>query len=119
MHDGGHAWDLRIAVMFEPGKLSAYPVSMRIAPIPFEAGRFHLERGQWVTNVSGKKTADAPRTATLISGMDDDALRAVGLNDEKLEEALAAAAAWTLKAWTAMRATPSAATQRVCAGRAE
>ncbi len=119
MDDGGHAWDLRIAVMFEPGRLFAYPVSMRIAPIPFDAGSFHRERGQWVTNVSGKKSPDAPRAATLISGLDDDALRAAGLSEEKLEKVLAAAAAWTRKAWAAMKASPSAATRQASASAAE
>ena len=106
MDDGGHAWDLRIAVMFEPGRLYAYPVSMRIAPIAFDPRRFHRERGQWVTNVSGKRTSDAPRTAGLISGMDDGALRAVGLTEAKMEEALTAAVAWTIKSWLAAKVTP-------------
>lgn len=107
MDDGGHTWDLRIAVMFEPGGIAAYPVSMRIAPYPFDAKNFQHERGQWVTNVSGRKNATAAGTAGLLSGMDDNALRAVGLSGEKLEEALAAAAAWTVKAWAAPLTTPT------------
>jgi hypothetical protein len=109
MADGGHTWDLRIAVMFEPGSVAVYPVSMRIAPNPFDAERFQHERGQWVTNVSGNKNVTAASTAALKSGMDDDALRAVGLNEEKLERALAAAAAWTVKAWAAAPAMPTSA----------
>lgn len=99
MADGGHAWDLRIAVMFEPGKINAYPVSMRIAPYAFDIESFHHERGRWLTNVSGRKNVSGGGAVPLISGMDDEALHAVGLDDEKLERALAAAAAWTVKAW--------------------
>jgi len=112
MADGGHTWDLRIAVMFEPGRVAAYPVSMRIAPNPFDAERFQHERGQWVTNVSGRKDATGASIAGLKSGMDDNALRAVGLSDEKLEGALAAAAAWTVKAWAAQMATATRAKVR-------
>src|SRR5512134_2930031 len=32
MADGGHVWDLRIGVLFEPGRAQVFPVSIRIAP---------------------------------------------------------------------------------------
>lgn len=93
MSDGGHIWDLRIAVMFQPGRAFAYPVSMRLAPDPFDAESFHLQRDQWISNVSGRQVT------LLKSGMDDEALNAVGLTEEKLEQALAASVKWTIKAW--------------------
>ena len=33
MADGGHVCDLRIGVLFEPGRAQVFPVSLRIAPI--------------------------------------------------------------------------------------
>lgn len=93
MSDGGHIWDLRIAVMFEPGRAFAYPVSLRLAPDPFDANSFHLHRDQWISNVTGRQVT------LLKSGMDDEALNAVGLTDEKLEQALTASVKWTVKAW--------------------
>jgi hypothetical protein len=93
MPDGGHLWDLRIAVLFEPGKAQAYPVSMRLTPDPFDAARFHLQRDQWISNVSGRQTT------LLKSGLDDIALAAVGMTPERLEHAIAACMRWTLKAW--------------------
>lgn len=93
MPDGGHTWDLRIAVLFEPGKAGAYPVSLRIAPDPFDPEDYYNLRDQWLSNVSG-------RQVTLRkSGMDDAALAAVGFTDEKLEQAMAASVAWCVKAW--------------------
>jgi hypothetical protein len=97
MPDGEHLWDLRVAVLFEPGHASVFPVSMRVAPSPFDADAFHLERGQWVSNVSGRG-----RAVTLLrSGMDDAALEAVGITERRLDEVLAASVRWTLKAWDA------------------
>ena len=93
MSDGGHIWDLRIAVMFEPGRAVAYPVSFRLAPDPFNAESFHLQRDQWISNVTGRQVT------LLKSGMDDEALSAVGLTDEKMERALTASVKWTVKAW--------------------
>jgi hypothetical protein len=93
MADGGHLWDLRIAVLFEPGHAQAFPVSLRLAPEPFDAHRFHLDRDQWISNVSGRQVT------FLKSGMDDVVLAAVGMTGEKLEQAMAASLAWTAKAW--------------------
>lgn len=95
MADGDHLWDLRVAVLFEPGKARAFPVSMRIAPRPFDGETFHLDRDQWVSNVSG-------RTATLLkSGLDDEALAAVGMTEDRLGRAMQACVTWTAKAWDA------------------
>jgi hypothetical protein len=95
MTDGGHLWDLRIAVLFEPGRAQIFPVSLRIAPAPFDPASFHTSRDQWVSNVSG-------RDVTLLkSGMDDAALDAVGLTPERLEHAFRGSLLWTLKAWDA------------------
>ncbi len=95
MATGGHLWDLRIAVLFEPGRAWVYPVSMRLSPVPFDPGSFHLDRDQWISNVSG-------RPVTLLkSGLDDAALQAVGLDPARLEAAMAACVKWTLKAWDA------------------
>ena len=93
MSDGGHLWDLRIAVMFQPGRAFAYPVSMRLTPDPFDPKSFHLHRDQWISNVSGREVT------LLKSGMDDVALNAVGLTEEKLQQALSASVKWTIKAW--------------------
>lgn len=93
MDDGGHTWDLRIAVMFEPGRAFAYPVSMRVAPDPFDHESFHQRRDQWVSNVTGRQVT------LLKSGMDDEALNAVGLTTEKLDAAMKSSVLWTIKAW--------------------
>ena len=55
MEDGDHLWDLRIAVLFEPGKAFTYPVSLRLTPEPFDAATFHTNRRQWISNVSGRR----------------------------------------------------------------
>jgi len=93
MPDGGHLWDLRIAVQFEPGRAFAYPVSIRFAPKPFDAASFHDDRDQWISNVSGRQSTH------LKSGMDDEVLAAVGLTPARIEAALNASVTWTLKAW--------------------
>jgi hypothetical protein len=94
--DGGeHLWDLRIAVLFEPGVAHVFPVSMRLTPKPFDAATFANDRDQWVSNVSG-------RTVTLLkSGMDDAALDAVGLTPGRIDELLGACVTWTVNAWDA------------------
>jgi hypothetical protein len=95
MDDGDHVWDLRIAVLFEQGRAWAFPVSMRLAPRPFGPTSFWLDRDQWVSNVSG-------RQATLLkSGMDDDALVAMGIDEERLELMISASVKWTTNAWDA------------------
>jgi hypothetical protein len=95
MDDGGHVWDLRIALLFEPGRAQVFPVSLRIAPEPFHGQSFHRSRGQWISNVSG-------RLVTLLkSGMDDEVLNTVGMTPEKLDRAMQASVTWTLKAWDA------------------
>jgi hypothetical protein len=88
-----HLWDLRIAVLFEPGKAVAYPVSLRLAPEPFDPASFHLDRRQWVSNVSGR------RETLLKSGMDDETLEAVGMTAARLDQAMKACVLWTGKAW--------------------
>ncbi len=95
MAGGGHLWDLRIAVQFEPGLAEAYPVSLRLAPEPFQPGTFHLGRDQWISNVSGRQVT------LLKSGMDDGVLEAVGLTPTRLAAALEGCVRWTLKAWDA------------------
>jgi hypothetical protein len=94
--DGGeHLWDLRIAVLFEPGTAHVFPVSMRLTPEPFDPATFAHDRDQWVSNVSG-------RTVTLLkSGMDDAALDAVGMTQERIDDLLAACVTWTVNAWDA------------------
>jgi hypothetical protein len=91
--DGGRLWDLRIAVLFEPGRARVFPVSLRLAPQPFDPRSFHLQRDQWVSNVSGR------RDTFLKSGMDDAALGAVGMTPDLLERAFQSCVRWTLKAW--------------------
>lgn len=93
MADGGHLWDLRFAVLFEPGRARAFPVSLRFAPQPFDPATFHLDRDQWVSNVSGR------RDTLLKSGMDDEVLSQVGMTDERMEDAMQACVRWTVKAW--------------------
>jgi hypothetical protein len=95
MADGGHVWDLRIGVLFEPGRAQVFPVSIRIAPDPFDEQTFHRTRDQWVSNVGGRQVT------LLKSGMDDQALAAVGMTPAKLDLAMRASLAWTLKAWDA------------------
>jgi hypothetical protein len=95
MDDGGHIWDLRIGVLFEPGRAQVFPVSLRVAPDPFDEQSFHRSRAQWVSNVSGRQVT------LLKSGMDDEVLNAVGMTQEKLDRALQASLGWTLKAWDA------------------
>lgn len=93
MGDGDHLWDLRIGVLFEPGKAKAFPVSLRFAPQPFDPKRFHLDRDQWISNVSGRQET------LLRSGMDDEVLAKVGLTDALMEQAMQACVRWTMKAW--------------------
>jgi hypothetical protein len=92
---GMHLWDLRIAVLFEPGEAQVFPVSMRVTPKPFDPQTFHLDRDQWVSNVSGRTGS------LLLSGMDDAALASVGWIGDKLEQCFEAAVNWTAKAWDA------------------
>lgn len=93
MDDGEHLWDLRFAVLFEPGRAAAFPVSLRFAPRPFDPASFHLDRGQWISNVSGR------RETLLKSGMDDEVLGKVGMIPERMDEAMQACVRWTVKAW--------------------
>jgi hypothetical protein len=95
MADGGHVWDLRIAVMFEPARAQAFPVSFRLAPRPFDPQTFHNDRDQWISNVGGRQVT------LLKSGMDDAALEAVGFTQEKMDLALQASVRWLLKAYDA------------------
>lgn len=95
LEDGDHLWDLRIAVQFEPGRAICYPVSLRLTPDPFDESTFYQERRQWVSNVSGRQET------LLKSGMDDLMLRAVGMTDALLEQAMLACVKWTSKAWDA------------------
>jgi hypothetical protein len=95
MADGGHVWDLRIGVLFEPGRAQVFPVSIRVAPDPFDEQTFHRSRDQWISNVGGRQVT------LLKSGMDDEALAAVGMTPEKLDLAMRASLTWTLKAWDA------------------
>jgi hypothetical protein len=91
--DGGRLWDLRIAVLFEPGKAHVFPGSLRFAPVPFDEKTFHLGRDQWVSNVSG-------RNVTLHrSGLDDAMLADIGMTDEIRGRAMKACVSWTQKAW--------------------
>ena len=48
-----------------------------------------------MSNVGGRQVT------LLKSGMDDEALTAVGMTPEKLDLAMRASLAWTLKAWDA------------------
>jgi len=95
MSDGDHLWDLRIAVQFEPGRAAVYPVTLRLAPRPFDPRSFHRDRDQWISNVSGRQET------LLKSGMDDRALAAVGLSPDRLEQIFRASVRWTMKAWDA------------------
>jgi nitroreductase len=95
MADGEHLWDLRVAVLFEPGEAQLFPVSLRVAPRAFDPRRFHLDRDQWISNLSGREGR------FLLSGMDEKALLAVGLTPERLEEIFDACLRWTAKAWDA------------------
>lgn len=94
---GEHVWDLRVAVLFEPGLARTFPVSIRIAPEPFDVDRFHLDRGQWISNASGRAGA------WIESGMADDVLAAIGLSDSRMQHCMEACVAWTQRAWTAAR----------------
>ncbi len=93
MGDGEHLWDLRFAVLFEPGRALAFPVSLRFAPQPFDPETFHLDRDQWISNVSGR------RDTLLKSGMDDAVLERIGMTPERMDEAMHACVRWTVKAW--------------------
>jgi nitroreductase len=93
MADGEHLWDLRIALLFEPGLAQVYPVSLRVTPRAFDASGFHRDRDQWVSNVSGRDGH------WLLSGMDDKVLLAVGLPPARLEGLLEACLQWTQRAW--------------------
>ncbi len=93
LSDGGHLWDLRIAVEFEPGVAHAYPVSIRLAPEPFDLDGFADDRDQWISNVSG-------RQVTLLKwGLDLETLEAVGFTTELLDRVVDSCATWTQKAW--------------------
>jgi hypothetical protein len=96
MDDGDHVWDLRIAVLFEQGRAWAFPVSMRLAPRAFDPSSFWLDRDQWISNVSGRQST------LLKSGMDDDALVAMGVDDELLDLMISASVKWTTNAWDAV-----------------
>ncbi|MEM9301768.1 MAG: hypothetical protein AAGE01_06640 [Pseudomonadota bacterium] len=92
---GGHLWDLRVGLELQPGRIDAYPVSMRLTPAPFDPKTFHKDRAQWVSNVSG-------RTERLLySGMDQAALDAVGLTAARMEDLFAASVTWAMRAWDA------------------
>ena len=93
--DGEHLWDLRIAVLFEPGAAHAFPVSMRLTPKAFDPGSFAHDRDQWVSNVSGRQVT------LLKSGMDDAALDAVGLTPDRVDALLGSCVTWTINAWDA------------------
>jgi hypothetical protein len=90
-----HLWDLRVAVLFEPGRAHVFPVSMRLAPRPFDATTFAHDRDQWVSNVSGR------RVTLLKSGMDDAALAAVGMTPDRLDALFGDCVTWTINAWDA------------------
>ena len=93
MSDGEHLWDLRIALLFEPGLAQVFPVSLRVAPRAFDANGFHRDRDQWVSNVSGRDGH------WLLSGMDDKVLLAVGLPPPRVEGLFRACVDWTQRAW--------------------
>lgn len=93
MGDGDHLWDIRIAILFEPGRAKAFPVSLRFAPHPFDPDGFHKDRDQWVSNVSGRQQT------LLRSGMDDAVLAAVGMDDALMQAAMQSCVSWTMKAW--------------------
>ena len=68
---------------------------MRLAPLPFDPSSYWRDRDQWVSNVSG-------RQATLLkSGMDDDALAAMGFDAALLAQVIEASVKWTTNAWDA------------------
>jgi hypothetical protein len=92
---GQHLWDLRLGVLFEPGLVRVFPVSMRVTPKAFDPEAFHLDHEQWVSNVSGRSSY------CLLSGMDDAALAAIGMTPAMLDRVLAASARWVDKAWDA------------------
>jgi hypothetical protein len=93
MADGGHLWDLRIAVEFEPGVAYAYPVSIRLTPEPFDVDGFADDRDQWISNVSG-------RQVTLLKwGLDLEALEAVGFTTALLDQVVDSCVTWTEAAW--------------------
>lgn len=93
MDDGEHLWDLRIAVLFEPGRAFTYPVSLRLTPEAFDPARFAADRRHWVSNVSGR------RETLLRSGMDDAVLASVGMTQTEIDRAMQACVKWTQKAW--------------------
>ena len=93
MASGEHLWDLRIGVLFEPGMIRTFPVSIRVTPLPFDPDTFHLDRDQWVSNVSGRTSY------CLLSGMDDKVLASIGMTPELLDTVFQASAKWTAKAW--------------------
>jgi len=95
MADGEHLWDLRIGILLEPGQAKVFPVSLRLAPDPFDERTFHQGRDQWVSNVSGRQVT------LLKSGMDDEVLQVIGMTDAKLDQVFAACVRWTMKAWDA------------------
>ena len=68
-------------------------MSLRFAPQPFDPAGFHLDRDQWISNVSGRSET------FLKSGMDDITLGKVGLTDALIEQAMEACVRWTMKAW--------------------
>lgn len=91
--DGGHLWDLRIALELSPGRIRAYPVTFRLAPAPFDAGRFHTERDMWISNVSGRDVT------FLKSGLDRRELAKVGIDDAGLDRIIDASVRWLERAW--------------------
>ncbi|MGE0668970.1 MAG: hypothetical protein AB7O49_20655 [Sphingomonadales bacterium] len=113
MADGDHLWDLRFALLFEPGSALAFPVSLRFAPQPFDPRTFHLERDQWISNVSGR------RDTLLKSGMDGEVLSRVGMTPELVEAAMQACVRWTAKAWDSAARDSGAVYEDACEARSE
>ena len=68
--DGEHLWDLRIALLFEPGARAASSRSRcGSRRTPFDRRKFHLDRDQWISNVSGRAghAAASPGSTTRRS----------------------------------------------------
>lgn len=93
MEEGDHLWDLRIGLSLEPGRIQAYPVSLRFTPKPFDPERFHLDRDMWISNVSGRQSS------LLKSGMDEEVLAAVGMSMDGLGRVMDECTKWAMKAW--------------------
>jgi hypothetical protein len=77
LDDGLHAWDLRVAVMVWSGSLQVGPLTIRLAPVPFDPATFYRDRDQWVSNCSGRDTlfvrSPFDRMA-MAAGLDEDML---------------------------------------------